>query len=115
MKIDGCHITISRGDTGVIRFIFSHKKHNVEVGDKSFRLIIKRNKEDSDSTAIFDMSKTGAHTTDNYIAFAINDAITSNEPGSYFWGLRVFSSGYVNTIKEGIFTIEQGSFQGANE
>lgn len=114
MKIDGSHISINKGDTGVIRFVFSHKKQNVEVGSRYFRFIIKKNKEDSDSSAIMDVSKQGSATTDNYIAFAISSDISNNEAGSYFWGLRVFSSGYVDTLKEGLFTIDRGTFYGAN-
>ena len=114
MKIDGCHISINKGDTGVIRFTFSHKKQNVEVGTRNFRLIIKKHKEDSDSSAIMDVTKQGANTTDNYIAYEISANVTNNEAGSYFWGLRVFTEGYVNTIKEGIFTIDRGTYYGAN-
>lgn len=114
MKIDGCHITISKGDTGVIRFIFSHKKHNIPLGTRQFRLIIKKHKEDSDASAIFDHSKQAANQTDTYIAYAISSDITNNEPGSYFWGLRVIGEGFVSTLQEGIFTIEQGTYYGAN-
>ena len=114
MKIDGCHISINKGDTGVIRFIFSYKKQREEVGQRYFRLIIKKNKEESDGSAIFDVSKQGASVTDNYIAFAIPADVTDNEVGNYFWGLRVFGDGYVNTIKEGVFTIDRGTYYGAN-
>lgn len=114
MTIDGCHISINKGDTGVIRFTFSHKKQKVEVGQRYFRLIIKKHKEDADASAIFDESKQGANITDNFIAYAISSNTTDNEPGSYFWGLRVFGEGFVNTIKEGIFTIDRGTYYGAN-
>lgn len=114
MTIDGCHISIDKGDTGVIRFIFSHKKQKLEVGQRRFRLIIKKHKEDADGSAIFDVTKQGANTTDTYVAFAIPESITNNQAGSYFWGLRVLSDGYVNTINEGVFTIKQGTYYGAN-
>lgn len=114
MKIDGCHISINKGDTGVIRFIFSHKKHKIEVGQRNFRLIIKKHKEDSDSSAIFDVSKQGNNLTDSYISFALTESVTNNDTGSYFWGLRVFTDGYTNTINEGIFTIERGTYYGVN-
>jgi hypothetical protein len=114
IKIDGSHITIAKGDTGVIRFIFTHKKQNVELGSRTFRLIIKKHKEDSDGSAIYDSSKIPANLTDNFILFPIDSATTDNEAGSYFWGLRVLAENYTNTIKEGIFTIEQGTYKGAN-
>ena len=114
MKIDGCHISINKGDTGIIRFTFSHKKQKIEVGQRHFRLIIKKHKEDSDSSAIFDVSKQGDNITDNYVAYAISADVTNNEAGSYFWGLRVIGDSYVNTIKEGIFTIDRGTYYGVN-
>lgn len=115
MKIDGCHITINKGDTGVIRFIFEHKKHLIPLGDRRFRLIIKKNKEDADGSAIFDNTKGPANANDAYIAWALDSGVTNNEAGSYFWGLRVVTSGFVSTLQEGIFTIEQGTYHGANE
>ena len=114
MKIDGCHISINKGDTGVIRFTFSHKKQKVEVGQRYFRLIIKKHKEDTDGSAIFDETKQGAEITDNYIAFALPADVTNNEAGSYFWGLRAIGEGFINTLKEGIFTIDRGTYYGAN-
>ena len=114
MKIDGCHISINKGDTGVIRFVFSHKKQNVPVEQRNFRLIIKKHKEDTDSSAIMDVTKQGANATDSYIAFSLTEDITNNETGSYFWGLRVIGDGFVSTIKEGIFTIDRGTYYGAN-
>ena len=114
MKIDGCHISINKGDTGVIRFIFSHKKHNVPVGTRNFRLIIKKHKEDSDSSAIMDVTKQGENADDTYICYSISSDITNNEAGNYFWGLRVSSTGFVSTLQEGIFTIDRGTFYGVN-
>ncbi len=114
MKIDGSHITINKGDTGVIRFIFEHKKHLIPLENRQFRLIIKKHKEDADGSAIFDNTKGPANTTDAYIAWALNDSVTNNEAGSYFWGLRVVTSGFVSTLQEGIFTIEQGTYHGVN-
>ena len=115
MKIDGCHITIDKGDTGVIRFLFSHKKHKIPLGTRNFRLIIKKHKEDSDGSAIYDKTTQAFTTEDYFLAFSIDDTVTSNEAGSYFWGLRVVTSGYTSTLKEGIFTINQGTFYGANQ
>lgn len=114
MKIDGCQININKGDTGVIRFIFSHKKHPVPVGTHNFRLIIKKNKELSDDSAIMDVTKMGNETTDSFISFEIPSDVTDNDAGSYFWGLRVISGNFVSTIKEGIFTIDRGTYYGAN-
>ena len=114
MTIDGCHITIDRGDTGVVRFIFSHKKQKLEVGTRHFRLIIKKHKEDADSSSIFDVTKQGIYPTDSYIAFSIPADITNSQAGSYFYGLSVLSDGYVNTISEGVFTIKQGTYYGVN-
>lgn len=114
MTVDGCHISIDKGDSGVVGFAFENKKKPIALGTRNFRLIIKKHKEDSDGSAIFDVTNTPAQLNDSYIAFSISADITNNEAGSYFWGLRVFTEGYVNTVKEGIFTIKQGAFQGAN-
>lgn len=114
MTIDGSHITIDKGDNGVIGFVFSHKKHAIPLGVRNFRLIIKKHKEDTDGSAILDVTKTAAHIEDNYIAFSVSSIVSDNEPGSYFYGLRVFTDGYVNTIHEGLFTIRQGTYKGVN-
>lgn len=114
MTIDGCHISIDKGDTGVVGFYFENKKKPIELGTRNFRLIIKKHKEDSDGSAIYDVTTTAANTDDSYIAFSISTDVTTNDSGSYFWGLRVFAPGYVNTVQEGVFTIKQGTFQGAN-
>lgn len=114
MKIDGSHITINKGDTGIIRFVFSHKKHLIPLGNRQFRLIIKQHKEDADGSAIFDLTKYPANQEDAYIAYALDANVTNNKAGSYFWGLRVVMPGFVSTLKEGIFTIEQGTYNGVN-
>lgn len=114
MTIDGCHISIDKGDSGVIGFVFSHKKQAIPLGTRNFRLIIKKHKEDSDGSAILDTTRQPANQDDSYIAFEIPSSVSNNEAGSYFYGLRVFTEGYVNTIQEGVFTIKQGTFQGAN-
>lgn len=114
MKIDGSHITISKGDTGVVRFVFSHKKHPIALETRQFRLIIKKHKEDADGSAIFDITKYPANQDDAYIAYALDENTTNNAAGSYFWGLRVITPGFVSTLKEGIFTIEQGTYNGVN-
>lgn len=114
MTIDGCHISINKGDNGTIRFIFSHKKHNIPVGQRYFRLIIKKHKEDVDGSAIMDVTKQGANVEDSYIMFYLPTSVTNNDVGSYFWGLRVIGDNYTNTIQEGIFTIDRGTYYGAN-
>lgn len=114
MNIDGKHITINKGDNGIIRFVFSHKRKKIGVGQRNFRFIIKKNKEDYDTSAIFDETKQGGNIDDNFICFNLSSTVTNNQTGSYFWALRVIDSGHVETIQEGMFTIDRGTYYGEN-
>ena len=114
ITIDGSVISIDKGDSGFIRFIFSDKRHNVDLSDKQFRLIIKQHKEDSDSSAILDTTNNVANIDDSFILFPIAATVSDNAPGTYFWALRMLDTGSVNTLKEGVFLITQGTYYGIN-
>lgn len=110
MTIEGNNISINRGDTGVIRFVFSKNRIPTPVENRQFRLIIKKNKEDVDSTAIYNTQVTGVSTDVNYVVFTLSDVITKNASGSYYWALRMSGTGEIKTIKEGTITVKQSAF-----
>lgn len=110
MELKGNNITVVKGDSGFITLNFKEKCKPYDLEGAVVRFIIKKNKEDADSTAILDVSlnpKEG----DSFVLVEIPERVTNREPEVFIYGVRLIKGTAVHTVLEGNFEIEQGPFQ----
>ena len=110
MELKGNNITITKGDSGFITLNFKEKCKPYDLEGAVVRFIIKKNKEDADSTAILDVS-LNQQEGDSFVLVEIPESVTNREPETFIYGVRLIKGTAVHTVLEGNFTIEQGPFQ----
>lgn len=111
MELKGNNITVTKGDSGFITLNFKEKCKPYELDGYTVRFIIKKNKEDADSTAILDVSLNPQAVGDSFVSVEIPQTVTNREPEVFIYGVRLTKGTAVHTVLEGNFEIEQGPFQ----
>ena len=110
MELKGNNITVVKGDSGFITLNFKEKCKPYDLEGAVVRFIIKKNKEDADSTAILDVS-LNPQVGDSFVLVEIPESVTNREPEVFIYGVRLIKGTAVHTVLEGNFEIEQGPFQ----
>lgn len=110
MELKGNNITVVKGDSGFITLNFKEKCKPYDLEGAVVRFIIKKNKEDADSTAILDVS-LNPQEGDSFVLVEIPESVTNREPEVFIYGVRLTKGTAVHTVLEGNFEIEQGPFQ----
>lgn len=110
MELKGNNITVVKGDSGFITLNFKEKCKPYDLEGAVVRFIIKKNKEDADSTAILDVS-LNPQEGDSFVLVEITESVTNREPEVFIYGVRLIKGTAVHTVLEGNFEIEQGPFQ----
>lgn len=105
ITLQGNHISITKGDTGLITFDFSQKCKPFNLNGWTVRFIVKQ-KGSPDSAAIIDSSST-VSTDKTSVAVAIP---AQSIVGDFDFAIRITKDGAVQTVYEGIFSIVQGVF-----
>lgn len=110
MELKGNNIAVIKGDSGFITLNFKEKCKPYDLEGAVVRFIIKKNKEDADSTAILDVS-LNPQEGDSFVLVEIPESVTNREPEVFIYGVRLTKGTAVHTVLEGNFEIEQGPFQ----
>lgn len=111
MELKGNNITVVKGDSGFITLNFKEKCKPYDLEGAEVRFIIKKAKEDADSTAILDVSLNPQAKGDSFVLVEIPESVTNREPEVFIYGVRLTKGTAVHTVLEGNFAIEQGPFQ----
>ena len=78
MELKGNNITVVKGDSGFITLNFKEKCKPYDLEGAVVRFIIKKNKEDADSTAILDVS-LNPQEGDSFVLVEIPESVTNRD------------------------------------